>query len=59
MIPVETTILQVSWFSVFSVRLYLIANLEVFPAVEGDAAFSIFAHLVDIFLLVLERGERA
>ena len=55
----SSIMLQMSWFGVLGVALYLIADLEVLPPAERKAAFGVFTHLVDVFLLILERGKRA
>jgi hypothetical protein len=36
------------------VALDLVANLEVFPVGKRDTALGVFAHLLDVFLLVLD-----
>ena len=36
-----------------------ITNLEILPLVKRDTALSILSHLLDIFLLVLERTDDA
>lgn len=41
------------------VALNPISDLELIPLVKRDAALSILAHLLDVFLLVLERSNDA
>lgn len=37
--------------------LDLIPDLEIIPAIKGDTTLSVFAHFVDILLLVLEGSD--
>lgn len=53
------TILQVPLLKLLFVTLNAITHLEVFPAFKRDTALGILAHLLDIFLLVLERLDHA
>ena len=51
--------LQASLLVLLLVALDSIAYFEVLPLVKGDTAFGIFTHLLDVFLLVFERGDYA
>ena len=49
--------LQGSLFDLLFVTLYLIADLEVRPVLEADAAFGALAHFGDVLFDVSEGGE--
>jgi hypothetical protein len=51
----EILVLQHSLLPDLLVALYLISDLEVFPAIKRNAAIGVLAHLIDVFLLVFER----
>jgi hypothetical protein len=48
------TELQESLLRDFFVRLHMVADLEVKPAIEADSTFGTFLHFLDVFLDVLQ-----